>query len=88
LLACTASAAPGHAMNIACGDRYSLNTLLQLLAEIMGKKAQPVYETDRPGDVKHSLASIERAQHLLGFAPAINFKEGLKRTVAWFLQNS
>ncbi len=88
LLACTASAAPGHAMNIACGDRYSLNTLLQLLAEIMGKKAQPVYETDRPGDVKHSMASIERAQHLLGFSPAINFKEGLKRTVAWFLQNS
>ncbi|MCI0697251.1 SDR family oxidoreductase [candidate division KSB1 bacterium] len=88
LLACTAAATPGHAMNIACGDRYSLNTLLQLLAEIMGKKAQPVYETDRPGDVKHSMASIERAQRLLGFSPAINFKEGLKRTVAWFLQSS
>jgi UDP-glucose 4-epimerase len=88
LLACTAPEAPGHAMNIACGNRYSLNTLLQLLAEIMGKKVQPVYETERPGDVKHSMASIERAKHLLGFSPTINFKEGLKRTVAWLLQNS
>jgi UDP-glucose 4-epimerase len=88
LLACAAPEAPGHVMNIACGDRYSLNTLLLLLVEIMGKKARPVYETDRAGDVKHSMASIERAQRLLGFSPAINFKEGLKRTVAWFLQNS
>jgi UDP-glucose 4-epimerase len=88
LLACSAPEAPGQVMNIACGDRYSLNTLLQLLAEIMGKEVRPHYETERPGDVKHSLASIARAQKILGFSPAINFREGLKRTVAWFLQNS
>ncbi len=88
LLACSAPEAPGQVMNIACGDRYSLNTLLQLLAEIMGKEVRPIYETERPGDVKHSLASIARAQKILGFSPAINFREGLKRTVAWFLQNS
>lgn len=88
LLACSAPEAPGQVMNIACGDRYSLNTLLQLLAETMGKEVRPIYETERPGDVKHSLASIARAQKILGFSPAINFREGLKRTVAWFLQNS
>jgi UDP-glucose 4-epimerase len=88
LLACTALEAPGQFMNIACGDRYSLNTLLQLIAEIMGKKVRPIYETERPGDVKHSLASIERAKNILGFLPTINFREGLKRTVAWFAQNS
>ena len=88
LSACTATAAVGYAMNIACGERYSLNTLLQLLAEIMGKNVPAVYEPERSGDVKHSLASIERAQHLLNFSPLVNFREGLKRTVAWFLQNS
>ncbi|MDZ7363048.1 MAG: SDR family oxidoreductase [candidate division KSB1 bacterium] len=88
LLACAAPEAPGQVMNIACGDRYSLNTVLQLLAEIMDKAVQPIYETERPGDVKHSLASIARAQKILGFSPAINFREGLKRTVAWFLQNT
>ena len=88
LLACTAPAAPGQFMNIACGDRYSLNTLLQLLAEIIGKDVRPIYQAERSGDVKHSLASIERAKKVLGFSPAVNFRDGLKRTVAWFLQNS
>jgi UDP-glucose 4-epimerase len=88
LAACTAPEALGQAMNIACGERYSLNTVLQLLAEIMRKRIHPVYETERLGDVKHSMASIQRAQLLLNFSPLVNFREGLKRTVAWFLQNS
>jgi UDP-glucose 4-epimerase len=88
LLACTAPDAAGQVINIACGNRYSLNTLLQHIAEIMGKEVRPLYEMERPGDVKHSLASIERAKKILGFSPAINFREGLKRTVAWFAQNS
>jgi UDP-glucose 4-epimerase len=88
LLACTAPEAPGHVMNIACGERYTLNTLLSLLSEIMGKESHPIYETERPGDVKHSMADIQRAKRVLNFSPSINFKEGLKRTVAWYLQNS
>jgi len=87
-LACSAPEAPGQFMNIACGERFSLNALLQATAEIMGKEPRPIYEMERPGDVKHSLASIERAKKILGFSPAINFREGMKRTVAWFVQNS
>jgi UDP-glucose 4-epimerase len=88
LLACTAPAAPGQFMNVACGDRYSLNTLLQFIAEILGKDVRPIHEPERSGDVKHSLASIQRAKQILDFSPTINFREGLKRTVAWFVQNS
>ncbi|MDZ7289554.1 MAG: SDR family oxidoreductase [candidate division KSB1 bacterium] len=88
LLACTAPEAVGQVINVACGERYSLNILLQHLAEIMGKEVRPIYEKEQPGDVKHSMASIERAQHLLGFSPSVNFKEGLKRTVAWFMHNA
>ncbi len=87
LLACTAPAAAGHFMNIACGERYSLNLLAQHLAEIMGKNLTPVYEPERAGDVKHSLAGIARATRLLEFAPRIKFQEGLQRTVAWYLKS-
>jgi len=88
LLACTAPEAPGQFMNIACGERYSLNTLLQFIAEIIGKEVRPIYESESSGDVKHSLASIERAKKILGFSPTVNFRDGLKRTVAWFVQHS
>jgi len=88
LLACTAPEAPGQFMNIACGDRYSLNTLVQLIAGMIGKDVRPIYQAERAGDVKHSLASIERAKKVLEFSPTINFRDGLKRTVAWFLENS
>jgi UDP-glucose 4-epimerase len=88
LLACTAPEAPGHALNVACGERYTLNTLLKLLSEISGKETIPIYQSERPGDVKHSMASIDRAQRILAFSPLVNFQEGLKRTVEWYLQSA
>ncbi|MDZ7265857.1 MAG: SDR family oxidoreductase [candidate division KSB1 bacterium] len=86
LLACTAPEAPGHFMNVACGERYSLNTLLQELNRIMGTNITARYESPRPGDVKHSMAAIDRAQRLLSFTPTVKFAEGLERTVAWYLR--
>ncbi|MCG3155474.1 MAG: UDP-N-acetylglucosamine 4-epimerase [bacterium] len=85
LLACTAPEAPGHFMNVACGERYTLNTLLQELNSIMGTHIAARHESARPGDVKHSMAANTRAQSLLSFSPEIKFQEGLKRTVAWYL---
>lgn len=85
LLACTAPEAPGHFMNVACGERYTLNTLLQELNNIMGTQIPARYDSPRPGDVKHSMAAITRAQRLLSFSPEVKFQEGLKRTVAWYL---
>ncbi len=85
LLACVAPEAPGNVMNIACGERYSLNLLAKCLYEIMDKHVPAVYEPERSGDVKHSMAAIERAGHLLSFSPRVKFQEGLQRTVAWYL---
>ncbi len=85
LLACTAPEAPGNVMNIACGERYSLNLLVKNLYEIMGKDVPAVYEPERSGDVKHSMAAIERANRLLTFSPQVKFQEGLQKTVAWYL---
>jgi nucleoside-diphosphate-sugar epimerase len=80
--ACTAPVeALGLAYNVACEDRISLNGLLGLLGELMGRKVDPIYAAARPGDIKHSLADIARARRLLGYAPEIALREGLRRTV-------
>jgi UDP-glucose 4-epimerase len=86
LLACLAPQAVGAYMNVACGERYSLNLLAKYLAEIMGKNLTPAYEQERAGDVKHSMADITRAQSLLSFSPRVKFQAGLQRTVAWYLK--
>ena len=86
LQACTSPDAAGQYMNIACGERYSLNLLAKQLAEIMGKNIPPIHEPERTGDVKHSMADIARATRLLAFAPRVKFHEGLQRTVAWYLK--
>jgi UDP-glucose 4-epimerase len=87
LLACVKQEVVGQVMNIACGERHSLNSLLKILSEISGKEPQPIYENEQSGDVKHSMASIHKAQQLLSFSPSVSFREGLQRTVAWFQQN-
>ena len=91
VMALQASAAPGNVCNIGCGERVTLNTLIRLLEEIMGVKAEVNYADPKPGDVRHSLADITAARRLLGYAPKVWLKEGLIQTVKAFVvsgQNS
>ena len=82
---CAASSqARGSSVNVACGERYSLNQLVEKLNEILDTSLVPLYEDSRPGDVKHSLAAIEEAERLINFIPGIGFLEGLQQTVDWY----
>jgi nucleoside-diphosphate-sugar epimerase len=83
LLAADASGVSGQTFNIACGDRISLNRLLEDLRAIIGTEIEANYVEARPGDVKHSLADISKAEEMLGYRPAIGFSDGLERTVAY-----
>ena len=74
----------GGAFNIACGQRLSLNDLLARLCAIMGVDIEPIYEPERVGDVKHSLADISAAQAAFGYDPSVDFDEGLRRTAEFF----
>jgi UDP-glucose 4-epimerase len=77
--------AAGEAFNIACGERHTLLELFGALAKITGRgDLRPKHAPQRPGDVRHSQASIEKARALLGYAPRTGFAEGLERTVAWY----
>ena len=85
LRACEApAAAAGRAYNVACGERTSLLDLLRALERVLGRPIRPVHGPPRPGDVRHSMASIDEARRSLGYAPRIGLEEGLRRTVAWF----
>jgi UDP-glucose 4-epimerase len=86
--AAMATEAAGQVFNIACGQRWSLLELLKRLETVLQLDATVVFRDRRVGDVKHSQASIEKARQLLGYAPAVDFDEGIKRTVAWFLETS
>ena len=78
----------GAAVNVACGDRYSLLTLLEAMGKILGVKPSPEFRPPRVGDVLHSQASIEEAKRVLGFTPSVDFDDGLRKTVEYFRRAS
>ncbi len=81
LLAAQASDVCGRTFNVACGQRISLNHLLDEIRGILQSDVEAVHLDPRPGDVKHSLADISQAREGLGYRPAVDFGEGLLRTV-------
>jgi len=81
LLALDAPAAVGGIYNIACGRQVSLNDLVAQLNEILGTELEADHAATRPGDVKHSRADVGRAERELGFRAAVEFAEGLRRTI-------
>ena len=71
----------GKAFNIACADRTSILGLAETVCGICGVSCRPVLEPPRAGDVRHSLADISLARSLLGYAPKVDLREGLQRTI-------
>lgn len=84
LAALELEAEPGAVINVGGGERISLNQLYKAIAADIGGPPEPGYGPDRAGDVRHSLASVERAKELLGYSPSVSWREGLSRTVAWY----
>lgn len=87
LLACKAPRAVGETINLANGGRILINDLVAQLNEIIGTNLAPIHTDERPGDIKHSRADIEKARDLLGYAPIVSFDEGLRRTVDWYRES-
>jgi nucleoside-diphosphate-sugar epimerase len=81
LLALEAPDAAGKMCNIGCGERITLNRLVTLLEQQLGTKAQVSYTAPKAGDVRHSLADMERAKVLLRYRPEIMIEEGLRQTI-------
>jgi UDP-N-acetylglucosamine 4-epimerase len=79
--------------NVAQGERTSLNELFSLIQKLIGKfdnevlDIKPIYGPIRDGDIPHSLASIDKAKHLLGYKPTHNVSQGLAEAIDWYKTN-
>jgi UDP-glucose 4-epimerase len=69
--------------NVAYGRKITINGLVKLIKKITGSNSEIVYKKERPGDVKHSMASIEKLLST-GFRPQSDFNKGLACTVEYF----
>jgi len=84
LLAMEADVPPGRAFNVGTGERVSVNQLFARLAELLGATIEPRRAPERPGDIRHSVCSFERAARELGYAPEVGWREGLVETAEWY----
>lgn len=74
----------GQVMNVATGERTTLNEVFAMLKPITGYTGEAAYAAERAGDIKHSLADISEAKVRMGYQPVVSFEEGLRRTVEWY----
>jgi UDP-N-acetylglucosamine 4-epimerase len=96
LLAATAQnrQATNQVYNVAVGDRTTLSELYVLLySKLLARypqlqNATPVFKDFRAGDVRHSLADIQKAAALLGYAPTHRISQGLELATPWYVKQS
>jgi nucleoside-diphosphate-sugar epimerase len=84
LLAMFAKHLYGEVINIGCGKKTSLNRLLDVLKEILGSKVSAIYQEARKGDIRDSLADIQKGKEILNYEPQVGIEAGLKMTVDYF----
>ena len=81
----------GQCFNVACGDTISINKLFQDIKNsyevLMNSEVSilPEYSNERAGDVRDSLADLEKIRSILGYSPRVSYLEGIRETVAWFI---
>lgn len=65
----------------------TVNELAELCLKILNRPdLKPQYQAERAGDVKHSVAQMDKAQRLLNYNPIVNFSDGLAPTLKWYQQ--
>ena len=78
---------PDPVFNIGTGKETMLNEMYTKIANILGKEARPIYHTDRPGEQMRYCLDNTKAKEVLGWKPQVDFDEGLKRRVEYYLQH-
>ena len=80
LLACTTLGVGGQVFNIACNSRHSVLEIAHTVEKLLGRKVTIQHTPSRAGDVRHTQASIEKAERLLHYRPTVGFEDGMRRT--------
>ena len=88
LKACLAGKeAAGQAYNIAYGGREYLLDIYYSLTKALEMNVEPIFGSDRAGDIKHSNADISKAKEMLDYDPDWNFERGMKAAIDWYKEN-
>jgi UDP-glucose 4-epimerase len=58
--------------------------VVEIIGGLVGKKVPPKHEPARTGDIRHSLADIEKSKRVLGYSGGIKFAQGIEKTIAWY----
>jgi nucleoside-diphosphate-sugar epimerase len=87
LLAAHAPNLAGQVVNIGCGRRVTVNRIVELANQFLGKRVEPIYAPSRPGDVRDSLADISAAKQVLGYSPKTYFEDGLRSSIDWYARH-
>jgi len=75
----------GRVLNVACGLRITVNALAAATLEFFNRPdLAAIHESDRAGDVKHSLADLTQTAKVLGYKPLVDFRTGLEETLKWY----
>src|SRR5881396_483410 len=74
----------GQVFNVGCAHSVSINDLWDRIQTLTGAPVLPRHVAGRPGEVRNSLASIDKARELVGYEPVVDFDEGLRQTVAYY----
>lgn len=85
---CDRSSVSGWAVNIGAGQRTSLLELVRQCESVTGASIALHHEPPREGDVRDSLASLERARHVLGYEPTVSLSQGLEQLWTWERETS
>jgi UDP-glucose 4-epimerase len=87
LLSMKAGKISGETVNIACGDRVTLNQIIAQINKHLGTNIAPDYQPPRAGDVRHSLADVSAARAAIGYEPKVMFNEGLRLSIDWYREH-
>jgi nucleoside-diphosphate-sugar epimerase len=87
LLAARAPKTQGQVINIACGDSITVNEIIDIINNLLGKDIKSNYVDSRPGDVKYSHADISLAKEIIGYEPVVPFRQGLEKAIDWYSEN-
>lgn len=79
----TSNKLEGQVVNIAGGRRIGLNELVQNIQKVLGRDVKVDHTDPRPGDIRHSLADISRANELLGYEPSVKWEDGIAPTIEY-----
>jgi len=75
----------GQVFNIGGGSRVTVNEVIRLLGEILGKRPRVEHLSPEKGDVRHTSADVSRARSVLGYSPSVGIEEGLRREAEWLV---